>query len=134
MHPSKNAKVEVLIPVSNILSNRLSFTLARLSGSTGKVNKQGMITKKRELIQEVIPIVSMMEERTKIRVVGKVHLGVDEIRADEGRKRHPSSCLSPGGKIIKPGTHDRARDVALWRRKIDSKHTTMLDTVGEILK
>jgi hypothetical protein len=77
---------------------------------------------------------SMVKERTKIRVIGQVHLGVDEIGADEGRKGHPSSGLGPGQKIMKPGTHDRARDIALRRRKIDPKHTTVLDTIGDILK
>ena len=126
--------MKMLIPGSNILGDTFTLTLTRLSESTGKINKQGVVTEKGELIQEVVYIVSMMKERAKVGVIGQVHLGVDEICADEGRKRHPSGRLGPGRKIMKLGTHDRARDIALGRRNIDSKHTTLLDTVGDILK
>ena len=35
---------------------------------------------------------------------------------------------------MKPGTHDRARDIALVRRKVNTNHSTVLATVGAILK
>ena len=77
---------------------------------------------------------SVMEERAKIRVIRQVHLRVDEVRADECRKSHLSRGLSPCRKIMEPGAHDRARDIALRRRKINAKHTTVFDTVRDVLK
>jgi hypothetical protein len=118
---AKNTKMKMVMPGRNIIGNRFTFALTRLSGSTRKINKQRVISQKRKLIEKVVPIVSMVKKSTKIGVVHKVHLGIDEICANESRKGHLSSRLGPGGKIMEPGTHNRARDIALRRRKINTK-------------
>ena len=48
---TKDTEVEVMIPSSNVLSNRVTFALARLGGSARKIHKQRVIAKESKLVQ-----------------------------------------------------------------------------------
>jgi hypothetical protein len=134
MHSAKDAEVKMMVPGGNILSHRFVFSLTRLSRGPRKIHKQGMITKESKLIEKVVAIVSMMKEGAKIRVVDEIDLGVDQVGANESRKSHLRSSLSPGRKVMEPSAHDGTGNVALRWWKVDTKHTTMFNTVGEILE
>jgi hypothetical protein len=134
MDSTKNAEVKVMLPGGNIIGDSLRFALARLSGSARKIHEEGMIAKKSQLVEEVVAIVSMMEKTPKVRVVDKVHLGVDQVGADEGGKGHLRASLRPVREVMEPSAHDGTGDVALRGGEVNPKHTTVLHTVGEKLK